>query len=100
MGSPAVPTLAQALNKFPQLRKLLGGLTAASLKRHNPTSLATAKGHPKRTRHGLRTTRDVPDSPLSPPPKTIEPRESLEDWAPTKAQQGHAAVSVAMTKAK
>jgi hypothetical protein len=72
MFSPALTTLENALNKgfltnFP-------GLTAATLRRHPPTSIPMAKGHLDQTRKNQRstkqlTTRIVPlaDDPISIP---------------------------------
>ena len=80
MFSPALSTLEHAVQKgyvrnFP-------GLTAATLRRHPPSSIATAKGHLDQTRKNLRSTKQ-------PPPKAITGDTSNDDAFPGHAEKTH-----------
>jgi hypothetical protein len=84
--SPALSTLEHALKKgyvrnFP-------GLTAKTLRRHPPQSVATAKGHLDQTRKKLRSTKPrVPKVNTS--SDSAHPPTSTEDEFPDHAEKTH-----------
>jgi len=72
MGSPVASTLITAVEKgFVQLP----ALTAETLRRHLPTSIATAKGHLDQTRQGQRSTNSTLQS-------TFIDEETIQDMFP------------------
>jgi hypothetical protein len=82
MFSPALTTLETALTKgfltnFP-------GLTAATLRRHPPTSIPMAKGHLDQTRKNQRSTKQPPTliAPLADDPTNIP-----DDFHPASTEQ-------------
>jgi hypothetical protein len=83
--SPALSTLEKALQKgyvrnFP-------GLTAKTLRRHPPRSVATAKGHLDQVRKNLRSTKASPAHDK--PSVKIEHQSSPDDAFPTHEERTH-----------
>ena len=62
--SPRITTLQKALDS--NFLPPIPGLTAALLRRHPPSSIATAKGHLDQTRKNLRSTKTMTPTPAIP----------------------------------
>ena len=86
--SPALSTLEKALQRG-FVRKNIPGLTAKTLRRHPPRSVATAKGHLDQTRKNARSTKS---KPVVPTPSDSTPDHSTstdDDDFPAHAEKTH-----------
>ena len=85
MFSPALSTLEQALQKG-YIRNI-PGLTAQTLRRHPPRSVATAKGHLDQTRKNLRSTKATTRSTSTNSPKDTPDIDN--DVFPEHSEKSH-----------
>jgi hypothetical protein len=84
MFPPALSTLEKALHKG--YVRNLPGLTAKTLRRHPPRSVATAKGHLDQTRKNMRSTKGKPNTlPIADDPTV--PNDETDDAFPAHADK-------------
>ena len=85
--SPALSTLEKALQRG--YVRNIPGLTAKTLRRHPPRSVATAKGHLDQTRKNARSTKVKPVVPTTSDPPPDHPTSTDNDDFPEHAEKTH-----------